>query len=216
MTTIEIPRSYDFDKVFGPLPVLFQDGQPTCVPHTRATITNAMERVYNDRETHYDGHGRRAIRWTQDGACDYVIEQVDSGRDLGRVTNGSCDPSWTREQTPDMMRRILLGNAIAELGVPSRVRSFARAYKTRVNRHWRVPVIGVDIGPETIDHDIAAVGYRPRGLLILNPWGTDWGKNGRAILTWEFVAHFGLRLLPYGYNGHPLGGLDIAAKMAAK
>ncbi len=40
-------------------------------------------------------------------------------------------------------------------------------------------------GPEDGGHAFAIVGYDARGFLILNSWGTDWGDNGLATLTYE-------------------------------
>ncbi len=40
-------------------------------------------------------------------------------------------------------------------------------------------------------HALFAYGYDQRGLLVENEWGTDWGYNGYAELSWGFVAAFG-------------------------
>jgi hypothetical protein len=36
-------------------------------------------------------------------------------------------------------------------------------------------------------HEIAAFAYDANGVWILNSWGTDWGRNGWAELSWDFV-----------------------------
>ena len=40
-------------------------------------------------------------------------------------------------------------------------------------------------------HALFAYGYDQRGLLVENEWGTGWGWNGYAELSWGFVATFG-------------------------
>lgn len=36
-------------------------------------------------------------------------------------------------------------------------------------------------------HAITALGYTADGVWFENTWGTDWGKNGWAMLSWDFV-----------------------------
>jgi len=39
-------------------------------------------------------------------------------------------------------------------------------------------------------HMIAAYGYDSTGVKIANSWGTRWGKNGWATLSWDFVDRY--------------------------
>lgn len=39
-------------------------------------------------------------------------------------------------------------------------------------------------------HAVLAVGYDPRGILIVNSWGTRWGNGGFAYLTYDFVQRY--------------------------
>jgi hypothetical protein len=36
-------------------------------------------------------------------------------------------------------------------------------------------------------HDLIAVGYDRQGLWVQNQWGTGWGLNGYAELSWDYV-----------------------------
>ncbi len=39
-------------------------------------------------------------------------------------------------------------------------------------------------------HEITAFGYNTQGLLVENQWGTYWGNNGWATLSWAFVNQY--------------------------
>jgi hypothetical protein len=39
-------------------------------------------------------------------------------------------------------------------------------------------------------HEITAFGYTSQGLLVENQWGTGWGNNGWATLSWAFVNKY--------------------------
>lgn len=39
-------------------------------------------------------------------------------------------------------------------------------------------------------HEVFAFDYNDRGLWILNSWGTTWGRNGGALLSWDFVNQY--------------------------
>jgi hypothetical protein len=36
-------------------------------------------------------------------------------------------------------------------------------------------------------HEMLAVGYNPKGLLVQNSWGKDWGRNGYVLMSWRAV-----------------------------
>jgi len=50
------------------------------------------------------------------------------------------------------------------------------------------PIVAFQSGPRHFYHSITGIAYSPTGLTILNSWGPLWGRNGRAILTWSFIA----------------------------
>lgn len=44
-------------------------------------------------------------------------------------------------------------------------------------------------GEQTLGgHAIAAFAYDQNGVWILNSWGTEWGRNGWAQLSWDFIV----------------------------
>jgi hypothetical protein len=49
--------------------------------------------------------------------------------------------------------------------------------------YWMIP--GRKAGPSDGGHAFAIVGYNQDGFIIHNSWGTGWGTNGRAVLSYE-------------------------------
>ncbi|MDQ1485460.1 MAG: hypothetical protein QOJ62_1153, partial [Actinomycetota bacterium] len=47
---------------------------------------------------------------------------------------------------------------------------------------------GRDLG----GHMVTAFGYTAAGVIVRNSWGIDWGTNGDAILSWSYVAKYGI------------------------
>lgn len=54
------------------------------------------------------------------------------------------------------------------------------------------PLVGVPLPgePSRGNHAVFASAYDANGLWIENQWGTNWGKNGWAELSWSFVNHY--------------------------
>lgn len=52
-----------------------------------------------------------------------------------------------------------------------------------LHKDWRISVGGQKVG----GHAILCVGYSPkkRTFVLHNSWGTDWGVNGRALISYE-------------------------------
>jgi hypothetical protein len=50
-------------------------------------------------------------------------------------------------------------------------------------RGWAIPYRKT--APEDGGHAFVIVGYDKRGFLILNSWGSDWGDDGLAVLTYD-------------------------------
>lgn len=198
--------SYDFNKTYGPLPRLNQGRSPTCVDHTRALLLDAWERIWNAKKPEW---GPAQVHWSpdpDDRACGYVATAPDGAH---RIRNGSCEPGWKPATTPAEITALIRTNGIVECSVPGSTRSFTSAYKRRVGRRWRKPVIKpfTDDGPTVLNHDIAGVGVTKRGVIVQNHWGEEWGKKGRAVLSWAFIAKYRVTFLAYSYDGHPIGSL---------
>jgi len=49
--------------------------------------------------------------------------------------------------------------------------------------------------PSDPSHDIAAFGYDSAGVWVENSWGTGWGKDGWAELSWGWLETNGLRFI---------------------
>src|SRR6185312_6135134 len=108
----------------------------------------------------------------------------------------------------------------------------SRRRHTRSDRDWSSDVCSSDlnasadhwvVGPphwwETSpgNHAVFVYGYEPAGLLIENQWGTGWGKDGYAVLNWDFVLHYAFEAAsivplypPPAWMGLPGGMTDIS------
>ncbi|HEX6817695.1 MAG TPA: tectonin domain-containing protein [Ktedonobacterales bacterium] len=80
-------------------------------------------------------------------------------------------------------------------------------------------LIGVPTSGETSvgNHGMFAYGYDASGLLVENQWGTGWGNNGYAELSWDFVNKYGFEavsIVPQSPPGTwiqlPGGATDIS------
>lgn len=208
------PASYDFDRTFAPLPVLNQGQAPKCWAHQWANHLRAFGLIYDRRQYRIDP---MTLFETPTGPCDSVFTAGDR---TFRVRNesgctGTYWPAKGGEQEPAALRDALLRNGIMQAAVPAYAHSFARAYGPRLlGRHLkrrRLPVIvpSDHDGPTAINHSVLIVGYHRRGLICLNSWGRSWGKDGRAILSWEWIKAYGVHFEVDTYDGHPVDGLNL-------
>jgi hypothetical protein len=213
MTTL--PRSADFNQRWAPLPVLDQDGAPTCTLHTRALMTDAMMRIHEHRNPTWSAD---KVSWQQAGGdvCAYDVATPLGPRRIRNYSGCTRGAYWHAGadgndlQPPAALKRAVLLNGVLELGVPSRAPRFARAWFS--GPLPKMPVIDwVDHGPSAPDHDVTVVGYRPRGLIIQNSWGPNFGHRGRAILTWQFLARYGCTALVYSWADLGADPLPAAA-----
>ncbi len=53
-------------------------------------------------------------------------------------------------------------------------------------------------------HEVLAVGYTSRGVVIQNSWGTGWGDQGFATLDWNYVTQ-------HSYEAETMAGLAVTA-----
>lgn len=205
--------SYDFNRDFAPLPILNQGRTVDCLPDTRALMTDAYLRVYNNDIANYDD--TQAV-WTQDSATAKVCQE-DIATPAGEysATTGDCTSDYftSRGLDPHSYAGVsyaLLHNAVVQIVLPDTV-AFSSAYGAV---HGRIPVLGYSRlqlpGSVGEPHVVLGVGFRPRGVLIQNSWGPRWGKDGRALLTWSFLSRYDVAIIPWAWQAHPLDGLDLA------
>jgi hypothetical protein len=69
---------------------------------------------------------------------------------------------------------------------------------------------GADLG----GHMVAAVGYNATGLIIRNSWGTTWGTNGDATLSWAFVDQYAEDAYSVASVSTPGGGVASGGPVA--
>lgn len=200
--------TYDFNRVYDPLPVLDQGTDPNCTNQTRVSLVNAWMRIWRAKNTDWT---TRNVTWQTDPAdtaCAYIAHTPDGDF---TIRNGSCEPHWTAATTPAEMRELLNTNGVAQVSVPGSSRTFVQAWSRRKHGHWKLPLVryAADNGPTVRNHTIFAVGWRKHGVIVQNSWGYGWGKKGRAILTWTFLREYGCVLLPYSFDGHPTGTVHL-------
>lgn len=199
-TPVALPRRYDFDEVYSPLPRLDQNGRPSCIKETRATIINAVERMRFDRTTRHDDRTAGG-NWSpdpDDPACSYRVDLAAHRLRVNNLSGCRDGAYWPAGHANgaglpiDTIKRAIYLNGVLECGVPAYSKPFANAYRVGRRGHWRMPVLEpVPKGPSAVDHGITAVGFTPRGIIVLNSW-PDWGYRQRAILSPEFITHYGV------------------------
>jgi hypothetical protein len=64
------------------------------------------------------------------------------------------------------------------------------------------------------DHAVFAYGYDQKGLWIENSWGTDWGKNGTAELSWDFVKFFAFEAVAISPPTRPTAWLQLPGSIS--
>ena len=65
-----------------------------------------------------------------------------------------------------------------------------------------LPVVDGDVGSYLFDHSVTGIGYTPAGVIIQNSYGPSWGYEGRALLTWNYLATTGTYIVG-AEPGHP-------------
>jgi hypothetical protein len=73
------------------------------------------------------------------------------------------------------------GNPVA-IGIP-----IYPEFKNATATNWFVNT-PADTGSPLGYHAVFAYAYDFRGVWVENQWGTDWGKNGTAELSWDYIA----------------------------
>jgi hypothetical protein len=73
------------------------------------------------------------------------------------------------------------GNPVA-IGIP-----VYPEFKNATSSSWFINT-PADTGALLGYHAVFAYGYDQRGVWVENQWGTDWGKNGTAELSWDYIA----------------------------
>jgi hypothetical protein len=58
-----------------------------------------------------------------------------------------------------------------------------------------VPSFDGEWGYVKFDHSMTGIAYDPTGVTILNSWGNNWGGNGRAHLSWNFLTQMNVSII---------------------
>lgn len=201
---------YDFNRTFGKLPVLDQNGSGTCWYHQWAIHLRAFGLIYDHKTYTIDP---KDLQFSPNGECG---TRFAAGNRTFDTTNGSgCKAGyWPTPLTREAITHALLTNGIMQANVPSRAPGFARCWGPRIlGRHRKRHVLPIirpaDSGPAIIDHSALIVGLAKRGPILQNSWGLRWGKDGRAILSWAFIERYGVTFQVDTYADHPLDGLNL-------
>lgn len=176
---VGLPDSADITSDF-PGPVLNQGGTPSCVCHTishQMAIFQYQEerlaRVFHASRAHLETGPEGQGRWPDD-----ILKYA---RDRGMPLTGS-------EQ-----RFRIVSYAFAP---KTSQQAWVESIKAAIVNRQPVPIcylLPAVFGWESSGvvtsgyHETLIVGYRPGAFLMLNSWGTGWGKNGFGWVPIEFL-----------------------------
>jgi hypothetical protein len=186
-----------------------QGNSNSCVGQTLSTMVEIINR---ERHTHQWRHFSAGYIWNQvdqgrnqgisyqdafsvllhsgdarlkdfpwDGATGWGVQPNSRTRSLAYSHRFLSFRSIAPSDTHTIQSEIYAGHPIA-LAIPV-TDSFYQLWNTR-----SLPTVSAQSGPFHFYHSITGIGYTPRGLIILNSWGTSWGHHGRALLTWPFIS----------------------------
>jgi hypothetical protein len=179
---VAFPESY---LVPGPLPPVGDQGSaPQCVAYSAAGMKGWQDR--KDQGRFYDWAESLffvRIGGTPEGA--YPRAALDEMLHVGYPVVGSGEESKHR--------------IAAYYAVPIDADSLKAAlmsfgvllYSTAWYWSWFNPTsTGLLRPPTTVagGHAILIVGWEPRGLILQNSWGADWGIEGRCVLPWSYIG----------------------------
>jgi len=204
-----LPDSYDFNEHYAPLDVLNQRQTPDCVLETRATLLSAYRRVWDGVIQTYQGTD---VTWDTTSSAFYMDGIVAGSRyrfEFAPSDYWSKHGATSTDQSPEALKEALIENAVIEFTVPA----YSKAFLGVEYMQSSLPVVYPIDGDQPLEsHDITGVGYTPLGLIVQNSWGLLWGCQGRAILSWEWIAAFKLTGSVYSYNGHGFDTVVLPAK----
>lgn len=185
-TATEIPTAFPAAYIVpGLLPaVLDQGSTPQCV-----AFSSSASRAYQDR--------------LDQG----VFFDFDEGKFFGRI-GGTEQGAYPRAAMDEMRTTgypvVVTGDAgqhriAAYYAVPTEIDAMKAAlvsfgplvYSTGWYWSWfSTTSTGLLRAPTTLagGHAILVIGWEPRGFLLQNSWGTDFGIEGRCTLPWEYVG----------------------------
>lgn len=184
--------SYDFNATYTPLAVYDQGQTGTCLNHAMALGVQAAGIMHN----------RPVVGWVNPSAPNFNF--ISGGLYRATFPDGSVHTSNDQPSidTTDhaAVTAFLDGAGFACLAI---------AQPDSLNV-WNSPSLPV-ILPTTTDkntggHDLLVVGYTPDGLLVNNSWGSSYGYQGRAVLSWAWLALFGRNFAQASYDDYPLLG----------
>ncbi|HEX5808386.1 MAG TPA: C1 family peptidase [Anaerolineales bacterium] len=210
-TLVEVPTritlsSYKSRKI----PILDQGSEGACTGFGLATVANYLlscRKLYPDRtpvsarmlyelarrhdewpgEDYSGSSARGAMKaWHKHGVCsEEAWPYVPS--------NGHTGEGLTEARTADAMRRplgayfrvnhkdlVAMHSALAEVRILYATAVVHKGWE-RVDAQGLIPYTDQSLG----GHAFAIVAYDEHGFWIQNSWGTDWGKEGFACITYD-------------------------------
>ena len=168
--TVEFAPMYIYSQHHGPI----TDGQVTGMHPAEALETLKTQGI--DTRAHYGG-GWAYDYNTRPQAGDAKMQNAANYRISGYhslFANKNTDGA-----SPAQRYQIKAAlSAVTPVAISVRLRTDFDDYERGVYRAR---------GVQTGLHEMLAVGYNAKGLMVQNSWGTDWGRKGYVLLGWRAV-----------------------------
>lgn len=236
-----VPKHYDFNQHFPPLPVHNQGANPICWYETRATMIEAFMRMYDQQSVHLNAN---KLSYSDEGwAVSHWTDLRDNGFGaLGTMTYYGGDHVTNLPEYKDLpfeqaLAKALWLNGILE-GVVKCEHSFARMWKhPEKYGGWHakkgfthIPTLHTlkgdleAIKKNTWAHSVIYTGYRLAvadnqiisiEILCPNSWGKNFGMNGRVYIGQDLIRDGAADPgFIYTWNDHPVNSLVMPKRSA--
>lgn len=200
-----LPEAYDYNEVYGTLPVYDQGSNPSCWTEAHILLMTALNHI------HY-GLGRNPFDFMTIRSSGVMLDNDWEHKRYGRwaMTGILQHVIWNdgfgvSASDKEAIKRALIKNGVVDAAIHA-TQSFQNARVT----DGQIPVVRPlesDSIEDSFGHEQVFVGYNEYGVISQNSWGPGYGLRGRVILSWEWIEKFCPTILPYGIDNFLLDSL---------
>ncbi|MDB5716266.1 MAG: hypothetical protein JWO15_3663 [Sphingomonadales bacterium] len=196
-----MPESYDFNETYKPLVVYNQADEGSCFNHALGLCVAAHVLMHTDVQPWWINDGISYPQLEQVGYVngvyvDYALHFKDNVRHQAIMEEANTNMS------PSFLAALLDTAGVMILGININA-SFANPPQTP-----GLPIIAPIAADKPVvrGHEVLAVGYNSKGIVIQNSYGLSWGYKGRAILSWAWLAANNCQSQRVQTDDYPLNG----------